>query len=239
MNRAELASLLMRDVQGLDLPSNERNSNMNGYGYDGESDGLGEDFGADDPIKRAGFSTLPIQITVANAASLNLNLFSNVDVDAAALPTGLASPTLANYKSLVKYLLANPSQMQSVIVMSNEAVSTGAPLLASLKVTPTRNTPFGLTCGNETRVQSYQTTQDFQANRVTVPMQATLDGFTYLACTSDANASGGTITFNLTFLIGRRVENRKNIRGGAPMTMAPGGRGPRVAVPQVRRPVGR
>ena len=111
---------------------------------------------------------------------------------------------------------------------------SGAPLLASLKVTPTRQTPFGLTCGNETRVQSYQTTQDFQANRVTVPMQVTLDGFTFLALTTDVNGSGATVTFNVTFLIGRRVENRKNIRGGAPMTMAPGGRGPRPVGPASR-----
>lgn len=231
MNRQAYADLLMRDVRGLE--GNEgQGQTMNEFDNDDE---LGGDFGADDPIKRAGFSTLPVTITVANLAALNLALFSNVDADAAALPTGLTAPLIAPYKSLIRYLLSNPSQVQSIIIMSNEAVSTGAPLLASLKVTPTRTTPFGLTCGNEVRAQSYQTTQDFQANRITIPMTAALDGFTTLVCTSDTNNSGASVIFNVTFLIGKRVENRKNIRGSQPMTVAPGGRGPRAVGAPLRR----
>lgn len=224
MNRRAYADLLMRDVQGLE----GANANMNpGYGYDGDAAGFGDDFGADDPIKRAGYSTLPITLQVANAAALAVTLFSNTDVDAAALPTGVTAPVLASYKSIVKYLLANPAQVNSVILQSNESASTGAPLLSSLRITPTRTTPFGLTCGNEIRAQSYQTTQDFQANRITIPMSAILDGFTTLVLASDTNGSGATVTFNVTFLVGKRVENRRSITPSGPVAVAAGGRGVR------------
>lgn len=206
---------------------------MRNYDSDGGDDG--EDFGADDPIKRAGFSTLPITLQVANAAALSVNLFSQLDVDAAALPTGVTAPVLASYKGIVKYLLANPAQVQSVILASNESASTGAPLLASLRITPTRASPFGLSCGNEIRAQSYQTTQDFQANRITIPMSAALDGFTSLVLASDTNGSGATVTFNVTFLVGKRVEGRRNIQRASPVAVAAGGRGVRPVGPPMRR----
>lgn len=228
MTREEYAEALLLDVQGLDTPTNEterENIMSNGYGYDSDiSDD--EVFGADDPVKAAGLSTLPVQLTIANAAALSLDLFKSDDVDAAALPTGIASPLIAPYKNIIKYLLANPSQLQSVIIQSNESATGGAPVLSSLRISPKRVTPFGANSSNEIRVQSYQTTQDFQANRVTIPLRVALDAFTFLNLVSDTNGSGSTVTLNVTFMIGRRVQNRKQLSGGAPMRVLPGGRGP-------------
>lgn len=221
----------MQNVQGFE-----------GAGFD--SDFGDEAFGADDPVKRAGFSTLPVQLTIANAQQLansatGLDLFKVDDVDAAALPTGVASPALASYKNIIKYLMANPSQLQSIVIQSNESATGGAPVLGSLRISPKRVTPFGMNCANEVRIQSYQTTQDFQANRVTIPLAVPLDSFTFLNLISDTNTSGATVLLNLTLMIGRRVEGRRQIpRGAAPMTQRPGGRGPVVAGPSQlgRRP---
>lgn len=205
-----------------------------------------EAFGADDPVKRAGFSTLPLQLTITNAqqlgnAAAGLDLFKVNDVDAAALPTGVASPVIADYKNIIKYLLANPSQLQSIVIQSNESATGGAPVLGSLRISPKRVTPFGMNCANEVRIQSYQTTQDFQANRVTIPLSVPLDAFTFLNLISDTNASGATVLLNLTLMIGRRVEGRNQIRPGAqPMTQRPGGRGMVAAGPgQLGRRPGR
>lgn len=214
MNRTDYASALMEGSAG--------------YDDDGPHD---EVFGVDDPVKRAGLSTLTIQLTIANAqvlgnAAAGVNLFDATDVDAAALPTGIATPTLANYKLIVKYLLASPALLQSISFISSETTSSGAPLLSSLILTPQRVTPFGLQNANAIQLQSYQTTQDFQVTRSTVPLRTILDGFSRLNLTSGTNASGGTITINCVFFIGKRVEARKQIKGGPAMTMRPGGRGP-------------
>lgn len=194
------------------------------HGYDAEMDY--EAFGADDPIKRGGLSTLPIQLSIANLASLSVELFSQADVDAAALPTGIASPSLADYKKAVRYFLANPAMLQSINLSSSETSTGGAPVLQSLKVQPIRDTPFGLNCSNELQLQAVQTTHDFQANRSTMPLKVVIDGFTKLKLVTAQNNSGATITINAVFYFGARVENRKQLRGGAPLAIRPGGRGP-------------
>ncbi len=214
MNRDDYAAALMQDSAG--------------YDDDGPQD---EIFGVDDPVKRAGLSTLTIQLTIANAQTLGnaatgVNLFDATDVDAAALPTGVAAPTLANYKLIVKYLLASPALLQSISFTSSETASSGAPLLSSLILTPQRVTPFGLQNANQIQLQAYQTTQDFQVQRSTVPLRTILDGFSRLNLTSATNASGGTVTINCVFFIGKRVEARRQIKGGPAMAMRPGGRGP-------------
>ena len=199
-----------------------------GYDDDNADDSV---FGADDPIKRAGLSTIPIQLTITNAqqlgnAATGLNLFDATDIDATALPTGIATPTLANYKLIVKYLSMNPAILQSVMFSSNEAASTGAPVLASLLLTPQRVTPFGLTNANQIQLQAYQTTQDFQVGRTTVPLRAVIDGFTRLNLVSAVNGSGATVLITCTFFFGKRAEGRKQLKGGGMITMRPGGRGP-------------
>jgi len=214
MNRTDYANSLMESSAG--------------YDDDGPQD---EVFGVDDPVKRAGLSTLTIQLTIANAqqlgnATTGVNLFDATDLDAAALPTGIASPAIASYKLICKYLLASPALLQSISFNSSEAPSTNAPLLASLILTPQRVTPFGLTNANQIQLQSYQTTQDFQVARSTVPLRTILDGFSRLNLTSAVNGSGATVTINVVFFIGRRVEARRAIKGGPAMTMRPGGRGP-------------
>jgi hypothetical protein len=229
MTRQELAEALLLDVQGLDEsnppPRNTRKKNIMGpYGYDSE---MQDDdvFGADDPVKRAGLSTLPIQISIANAASLSLDLFKSDDLDAAALPTGVVSPALAGYKNVIKDLLASPSQLQSIVIQSNESATGGAPVLSSLRIAPKRVTPFGMNASNEIRVQSYQTTQDFQANRITIPLKVALDAFSFLNMVSDVNASGSAVVLNITLMIGRRMNAAAGLKG-SPMRVLPGGRGP-------------
>ena len=224
MTREQYAEMLLRDVQGLDTTPNEGTRPMS-YGFDNDSP-EDELFGADDPVKRAGLSTLPIQFTIANLASLNVDLLKVDDLALAALPTGVSSPVVAAYTNIVKYLLANPSRLQSVIIQSNETATGGAPVLSSLRINPKRVTPFGLNSANEIRVQSYQTTQDFQANRVTIPLAVSLDAFTFLNFVSDQNTSGASVVMNVTLMIGRRNESRKNLKGGGPVAMRPGGRGP-------------
>lgn len=225
MTREEYAEALLLDVQGLDLDTPNKERTPMSYGYDSDVND-DEVFGADDPVKAAGLSTLPVQLTIANLAALSLDLFKVDDVDAAALPTGVASPVIASYKNIIKYLLASPSQLQSIIIQSNESATGGAPVLSSLRIAPKRVTPFGANTSNEIRVQSYQTTQDFQANRVTIPLKVALDAFTFLNMVSDTNNSGSAVTLNVTFMVGRRVQNRKQLSGGAPMRVLPGGRGP-------------
>lgn len=221
MTREEYAEALLQNVQGFDNDPRD-NPNMNQF----DSDVSDEDaFGADDPVKSAGLSTLPIQLTIANAASLSLDLFRVDDLSAAALPTGIASPVIAAYRNIIAYLLASASMLQSIIIQSNESATGGAPVLSSLRIAPKRVTPFGLSASNEVRVQSYQTTQDFQANRATIPLKVALDSFSFLNLVTDVNGSGATVTLNLTFLIGRRTDNRKQLKGGTPLAMRPGGRG--------------
>lgn len=228
MTRQEYAEALLLDVQGLDIPTrhfqrkNENTMRANGFDADMHDDV----FGADDPVKRAGLSTLPIQLTIANAAALNLDLFKVTDQQAAALPTGVVSPALASYRDTINYLLASPSQLQSIVIQSNESATGGAPVLSSLRIAPVRSTPFGMNTSNEIRVQSYQTTQDFQANRITIPLSVALDAFTFLRFTSDTNGSGSAVTINVTLMVGRRVQASAQLKQAAPMRMAPGGRGP-------------
>ena len=212
MTREEMANALLRDAQGLD-----------GQGYDATMNP--DSFGADDPISRGGLSTLAIQFSIANAASLDVALFSQEHLDNAALPTGLASPAIANYKALLRYLQANPSQVRSILLASSEA-SSSAPVLASMSLSPTRSTPFGLSASNQLLVQSFQTTQDFQANRITIPVSLTVDAFSYIRVQSGVNGSGGAITINATILFGVRREARKMVPAGQPLVVRPGGRGP-------------
>ena len=205
------------------------------HGYDSDSDDNA--FGADDPIKRGGLSSLTIQLKVTNAqqlgnAAAGVNLFDQADVDAAALPTGINTPVLASYKKAVKYFLANPSLLQSIVFASNEADSTGAVVMQSFSIIPTRSTPFASQQSNALPLQQYQTTQDFKANRTTVPLRAVIDGFTLINITSAVNATGADVLVNCVFFFGARVENRKQIKGGSPLVMRPGGRGP-VAVKQL------
>lgn len=208
-----MAAALLRDAQGFE-----------GNGYD---DDMGDEFfSADDPIKRAGISNLLVQLTVANLASIDVNLFSQEHLDNAALPTNIASPVLADYKRLVRYLQANPSQVVSLLIQSSETTTSGAPLLASMTITPTRTTPFGASFSNQILVQAYQSTQDFQVTRATIPMKAGLDAFSFLRIQTGANASGGTVTFNVTVLVGKRAEIRRQVKGGTAVVMRPGGRGP-------------
>lgn len=183
-------------------------------------------FGADDPVKRAGLSTLRVQLSIANLAALSLDLFKSDDLDAAALPTGVVSPVLAPYKNVIKYLTSNPSALQSVVIASSESASTGAPLLSSLVISPKRVTPFGMNNSNQVSAQSYQTTQDFQANRITIPLAVALDGFSFLNMVTDTNNSGAAVTFNVTLMIGRRNQARAGLKQAAPMRVLPGGRGP-------------
>lgn len=199
------------------------------HGYDAEVD-EDEIFGADDPIKRAGLTTLAIQLTIANAAQLGgaatgLDLFKNTDLAAAALPTGVVLPALADYKSTIAYFLASPSLLQSIVIQSNESAVTGAPVLASLKISPKRVTPFGSNMANQIQVQSYMTTQDFQANRITIPLKVALDTFSFLNLVSDVNTSGAAVTLNVTLMIGKRVQAAKQLKG-QPVRVLPGGRGP-------------
>lgn len=228
MTRQQLAEALLLDVQGLDTPKPTSRKNlptMRSHGYDSD---LNDDeaFGADDPVKRAGLSTLAIQLSIANTAALSLDLFKSDDLDAAALPTGVVSPVIAPYKNIIKYLLANPSQLQSIVIQSNESATGGAPVLSSLRISPKRVTPFGMNASNEIRVQSYQTTQDFQANRITVPLAVILDAFSFLNLVSDVNSSGAAVVLNLTLMIGKRAQASQPLKQGAPMRIAPGGRGP-------------
>lgn len=232
MTRAEYANLLLLDVAGLDDDEqlhphpNQEYQQMRNFDSDLQDDDV---FGADDPVKAAGLSTLPVQLTIAvsqqlgNAAA-GLNLFIVNDVDAAALPTGVVSPVLAEYKNIIKFVLANPSQLRSVVIQSNESATGGAPVLSSLRIAPQRITPFGLNSANEIRVQSYQTTQDFQANRITIPLSMGLDAFTFLNFKSDVNGSGAIVTLNLTLMVGKRAQGRAGLK--APMMVRPGGRGP-------------
>lgn len=226
MSPEEYAETLLLDVQGLDLPPQTKKARHSMRNFDAEvSD---DDFGADDPVKAAGLSTLAIQLSIANAASLNVNLFTVTDLTAPALPTGIISPTIANYRDAIAYFHSNPARTASLLFASNESAGAGAPVLASLQVAPTRKTPFGLTTSNSTRIQSYQTTQDFQANRVTLPLAVNLDTFTSLSITSDVNNSGATVIINLTVMFGKRVDQRRNLGngGGGAMAIRPGGRGP-------------
>lgn len=213
-NREEMAAALMRDMQGLD-----------GAQFDPE----GPEFGADDPISRGGLTTLAVQMSVANAAALDVNLFDQAHNDNAALPTGLVSvngvATIAEYKKLLRYLLTSPSQIRSILIQSSESASA-APVLASMQITPTRSNSFGLSMSNTKLLQSYQTTQDFQANRVTLPMVVTVDSFTYVRFLTGTNNSGSTVTFNLSVIFGQRAEARKQIGGARGVVIRPGGRGP-------------
>lgn len=219
MTREEYAEALLQDVQGFD---SEGNDTMNQFDSDLTDE---EAFGADDPVKSAGLSTLPIQLAIANTAALSLDLFKVDDLAAAALPTGVNSPAIASYRNIIAYLLASASMLQSIIIQSNESSTAGAPVLSSLRIAPKRVTPFGLSASNEVRVQSYQTTQDFQANRATIPLKVALDSFSFLNLVTDTNTSGSTVLLNLTFLIGKRVDARKQLKGGAPLAVRPGGRG--------------
>lgn len=236
MTREEYANALLLDVAGLDSapaesqPRNTRKQTNMRQNFDADvSDD--ELFGADDPVKQAGLSTLPVQLTIANAQQLGnsangLDLFKVDDVDAAALPTGVVSPALAAYKNVIKYLLANPSQLRSIVISSNESATGGAPVLSSVRINPKRVTPFGLQTANEIRVQAYQTTQDFQANRITIPLSVGLDAFTFLNLVSDVNGSGGAVTLNLTLMVGKRAQAKQALKNAAPMRVMPGGRGP-------------
>lgn len=199
------------------------------YGYDSEVDD-GEIFGADDPIKRAGLTTLAVQLTIANLqqlgnAATGLDLFRNTDLSAAALPTGVVAPVLADYISTIKYFLASPSLLQSIVIQSNESATGGAPVLSSLRISPKRVTPFGSNMANQVAVQSYMTTQDFQANRCTIPIKVALDTFTFLNLVSDVNNSGAAVTLNITLMIGKRVQAAQQLKG-QPVRVLPGGRGP-------------
>lgn len=217
MTRQEAAAMLLNGQAGFE-----------GQGYDDLAGGV-DAFGADDPISNKGLSSLIIQLTIANAqqignAATGVDVFRQTDTDAAALPTGVASPAIAGYKTIIRYLLSNPSQIRSILIQSSETGS--APVLSSLQITPTRSSPFGMTYANALYAQSYQTTQDYQAGRITIPLTATLDGFSYLNFVSAVNASGATVTLNVTFLVGRRAEIRRNVSNAAPLTVRPGGRGP-------------
>lgn len=236
MTRQEEAEALLLDVQGLDEtptpnPQPKRNTRRNTmrHGYDSDVDD-DEVFGADDPIRRAGLTTLAIQLTIANAqqlgnAAAGLDLFKNTDLAAAALPTGVVIPVLADYKSTVAYLLASPSLLQSMVIQSNESNAAGAPVMSSLVISPKRVTPFGANMANAIAVQSYMTTQDFQANRVTIPLKVALDTFTFLNLVTGINTSGAAVTLNITLMIGKRVQAAKQLKG-QPVRVLPGGRGP-------------
>lgn len=215
-SREELAAAMMRDVQGLDA-----------RGYDVAQDP--DEFGADDPIKRAGLSTIQILFTQASGTALAVNLFAESDLDNASLPTGLTSvngsATVGAYHRMIRYLQANPAQIHSVLIQSSETASGGAPILSTMTITPTRITPFGLNTSNQLLVNSFQTTQDFQANRVSVPLVAALDAFSYLAFATATQSTGSPITFTTTLFFGKRQEIRAGVRRGTPMAVRPGGRG--------------
>lgn len=217
MSRDEAAAALLRDAQGLD----------GGSGFDPE--GPEFSFGADDPMSRAGLTTLSASIEVANAAALDLDLFDQAHLDNVALPTGLVSigsgSTIADYKQVLRYFQSNPSQVRSMLITSSET-STDAPLLAGMTITPTRNNPFGVSMSNQRLVRSVQTTADFQANRVTFPISLALDTITFMNLATETNNSGSTVTFNIAFMIGRRAEVRRTIAPAKPLVIRPGGRGP-------------
>jgi len=222
MRRDEYAEALMMDVHGFDAAHEDMTMEQ----FDSDSQFGDETFGADDPVKAAGLSTIPIQLTIANAAALSLDLMKIDDLAAAALPTGVASPAIAAYRNLIAYVQANPCQLQSIVIGSSESATGGAPVLQSLRISPKRVTPFGANFANEVRAQSYQTTQDFQANRATIPLSVGLDGFTFLNMVTDTNNSGATVTLNVTLMVGRRADGRKQLRKAPAMAMRPGGRGP-------------
>lgn len=225
MTPEQYAETLLLDVQGLDdnQPQTRKTPTMRNFDAQSPDD---EQFGADDPVKQAGLSTLALQLSIANGAALNVNLFTITDLAAAALPTGLISPTIANYRDAIAYFHANPARTASMLFASNESASAGAPVLASIQVAPTRKTPFGLQTSNSTRIQSYQTTQDFQANRVTLPLAIPLDTFTSLSVTSDTNNSGAAVIINLTIMFGKRIDQRRGLgAGGQQVAMRPNGRG--------------
>lgn len=222
--REQVAQMLLRDVQGLDLSDQESQTMQNL-----DSTFNNDVFGADDPVARAGLSTLNVELTVANGqqlgnAATGLTLFSAGDASAAALPTGLVTPVIATYREWINYFIANPAQIVSINAMSNESSTTGAPLLSSMTFSPARVTPFGLQMSNQVNGRTYQTTQDFQANRLTVPVSMVIDGFTRLVMTSAVNASGAAITVNLAILFKKIAQARAPIMGGA-QVVKPGGRG--------------
>jgi len=204
--RAKLAALILSNPSTAALDANMLDASMgldNSYVFGADSPQ------ATDTLTQQNLSTLQVVLFAASGTKLSQSVFNGADLAITALPTGITSPDVASYRQIIRYFMANASQLRSLQITSSES-SSSAPQLLSMGVTPTRSTPFLGSNSNTTLVSTAKTPQDYQQNMATFSLAVNIDTITYLNFTTGVTASADT-TFTVTFFFGQRQELRAGL----------------------------
>lgn len=166
------------------------------------------------PLNSADLSNFQVVLRVLEDALFAVNVFNGGDLGGVALPTQVIGPVNAEYQQMIRYFMANPSLLQFMNISSSES-NTSAPVLNSMAVTPTRVTPFGGAQSNRQFFASFKTPQDYQLNRVVVPLRERLDTITFLRFTS-TDPAPADVDITITFYFSERAEVRQVIQPSGP-----------------------
>lgn len=134
------------------------------------------------------------------------------------------TPAVTRYSNaqVADFLTFNPLPLRNANIVSVAGADASA-AASSIEAQPFRITPMGQQATDVIAATSFQTSVDYQTNRVQIPMALAVDGYSYLRIINAAQATA--VTYTVSFTFGPRLDRRLEIpEAGAAVINSPGAR---------------
>lgn len=140
---------------------------------------------------------------------------SDVVIDTShALATVTPSVSRFSAAQTAQFLAFNPAQLANVNITGANA----AGIVATLKLAFVRFEPDGTAVSREVQSTTFQTTGDYQTDRVQIPCEEVLDGYTFPRILTDAQVAAAQ--YAATFSFAPTVDRRQSIPISGPMQVS-------------------
>lgn len=106
------------------------------------------------------------------------------------------------------FLTWNPLFLRNINIVSVSGTDA-ASAASSIEARPYRITPMGQESTDLVAATSFQTSVDYQTNRVQIPLGLTIDGYSYVRIINEAQATAVRYTCSFTF--GARLDRRLEV----------------------------
>lgn len=114
------------------------------------------------------------------------------------------TPSVSKFTAaeVAEYLSDRPMHLRNINIVG----SNSADAVASLEVRPIRLTPEADEETTSIYANAFQNASDFQTTRVQIPIDVTIDGYTFIRCINDAEATA--VSYKPTFTFGPLTDPR-------------------------------
>ena len=124
------------------------------------------------------------------------------------LATVTPAVTRFSNAQVADFLTWNPLNLRNVNIVSVSGTDAAA-AASSIEARPYRITPMGQENTELVAATSFQTSVDFQTNRVQIPLSLTVDGFSYIRVLNEAQATA--VKYTVSFTFGPRLDRRMEV----------------------------